>query len=98
MVSVPLYYLLGVQGIIPTLILNSVTMLCLTWYFSKKVEVEKVEVTNKQTFEKGRSMLKMGLAMSISGIMVTLTSYLLRGFIRYEGGTEQVGLLRQVLS
>ena len=91
-VSIPLYYLFGVQGIVPTLILNSVTMLCLTWYFSKKVEVEKVEVTNEQTFEKGKSMLKMGLAMSISGIMVTLTSYLLRGFIRYEGGTEQVGL------
>ncbi len=91
-VSIPLYYLFGVQGIVPTLILNSVTMLCLTWYFSKKVEVEKVEVTNEQTFAKGKSMLKMGLAMSISGIMVTLTSYLLRGFIRYEGGTEQVGL------
>ena len=91
-VSIPLYYLFGVQGIVPTLILNSITMLCLTWYFSKKIEVEKVEVTNEQTFEKGKSMLKMGLAMSISGIMVTLTSYLLRGFIRYEGGTEQVGL------
>lgn len=91
-VSIPLYYLFGVQGIVPTLILNSITMLCLTWYFSKKIEVETVEVSNKQTFEQGKSMLKMGLAMSISGIMVTLTSYLLRGFIRYEGGTEQVGL------
>ena len=92
MVSIPLYYLFGIEGIIPTLILNSATMLGLTWYFSKKVDVEKVEVTNKQTIENGTSMLKMGLAMSISGIMVTLTSYLLRGFIRYEGGTEQVGL------
>ena len=90
-VSIPLYYLFGVQGIVPTLILNSITMLCLTWYFSKKVEVDKVEVTNEQTLEKGKSMLKMGLAMSISGIMVTLKAYLLRGFIRYEGGVEQVG-------
>ena len=90
--SVPLYYLLGVQGIVPTLILNSITMLCLSWYFAKKVDVEEVEVSNSQTIDKGKSMLKMGLAMSISGIMVTLTSYLLRGFIRYEGGTEQVGL------
>ena len=91
-VSIPLYYLFGVQGIVPTLILNSLTMLCLTWYFSKKVEVEKVEVTNQQTFEKGRLMLKMGLAMSVTGILVTLKAYLLRGFIRYEGGVEQVGL------
>jgi len=91
-VSIPFYYVFGIQGIVPTLILNSVTMLLLSWYFSRKVEIEKVEVDNRQTLEKGKSMLKMGLAMSISGIMVTLTSYLLRGFIRYEGGTDQVGL------
>jgi len=91
-VSIPLYYLFGIKGIVPTLILNSVTMLCLSWYFSRKVEVEKVEVTNRQTLQQGKSMMKMGVAMSISGILVTLIAYLLRGFIRHEGGTEQVGL------
>ena len=30
--------------------------------------------------------------MSISAIMATLTAYLLRGYIRHMGGTEQVGL------
>ena len=91
-VSIPLYYWFGVKGIVPTLILNSVTMLCLTWYFSRKVKIEKVEVTNKETFQKGKSMLRMGIAMSISAIMATLTAYLLRGYIRHMGGTEQVGL------
>lgn len=91
-VSIPLYYWFGVRGIVPTLMLNSVTMLCLTWYFSRKVKVEKVKVTNKETFQKGKSMLRMGIAMSISAIMVTLTSYLLRGYIRHMGGSEQVGL------
>ena len=37
-------------------------------------------------------MMKMGLAMSVCGIMVTLTSYALRSFIRHESGVEQVGL------
>ena len=91
-VSVPLYYLFGIKGIVPTLILNSVTMLCLSWYFSRKITVEDVKVTNRQTLEQGKTMMKMGVAMSISAIMVTLISYLLRGFIRHEGGIEQVGL------
>ena len=90
--SIPLYYLFGVKGIVPTLILNSATMLLLSWHFSKKIPIEKEKITNQQAFNKGKSMMKMGLAMSINGIMATLTSYLLRGFIRYEGGTEQVGL------
>lgn len=91
-VSVPLYYLFGMKGIVPTLILNSVTMLCLSWYFSRKVNIDKVKVTNRIALQQGKPMMKMGVAMSISGIMVTLIAYLLRGFIRHEGGTEQVGL------
>ena len=91
-VSIPLYYWLGVKGIVPTLILNSLTMLLLSWFFSKNVELERVRVTNYETIQYGKSMMKMGLAMSVSAILATLTSYLLRGFIRYEGDTEQVGL------
>lgn len=91
-VSVPLYYLFGVEGIVPTLILNSLTMLALTWYFSKKVDIKKIEVTNREAFIQGQSMMKMGLAMSVSGIVNILFVYLLRGFIRYSGGLEQVGL------
>ncbi len=92
LISVPLYFLFGINGIVPTLILNSLTMLLLSWYFSKKVDVEKTKVTNRQTFQHGKTMMKMGLAMSVCGIMVTLTSYALRSFIRHESGVEQVGL------
>ncbi len=91
-VSVPLYYRFGINGIIPTLILNALTMFGLTCFFSKKVKVKKTRISNRETIMYGQSMMKMGLAMSVSAIMVTLTSYLLRGYIRYEGDTEQVGL------
>ena len=91
-VSVPIYYFFGVKGVVPTLILNSLTMLALTSYFAKKVEVEKKQVTNREMLQHGKSMMKMGIAMSVNTILVTSVSYLLRGFIRYEGGTEQVGL------
>lgn len=91
-VSVPIYYFFGVKGVVPTLILNSLTMLALTCYFAKKVDVEKKHVTNREMFQHGKSMMKMGIAMSVNTILVTSVSYLLRGFVRYEGGTEQVGL------
>ena len=39
----------------------------------------------------GSGMIKMGLALSVSSMLVALSAYLLRGFIRYEGGTEEVG-------
>lgn len=91
-VSVPLYYLLGVKGIVPTLILTSVSSLALSFYFSKKVEVQKVRISNKEALQEGRLMLRMGIAMSVSSLLTLVFSYLLRGFIRYQGDIEAVGI------
>ena len=91
-VSVPLYYIYGIKGIVPTLILNSATLLILSWYYAKQVKLPSVTLSTKETIEKGKGMLTMGLAMSWSGIMVHGSAYLLRWFIRTETGTEEVGL------
>ncbi len=90
--SVPLYYWLGIEGIVPTLILNSLCSLLLSRFYSRKIKVEKVKVTPKQTFEQGKLMLVMGVSMSISGILSTIVAYAIRGYIQANGGVEQVGL------
>lgn len=90
--SVPLYYWLGIEGIVPTLILNSLCSLLLSWFYSRKIKVEKVKVTPKQTLEQGKLMLVMGVSMSISGILSTIVAYAIRGYIKANGGVEQVGL------
>lgn len=90
--SIPLYYWLGIEGIVPTLILNSLCSLLLSWFYSRKIKVEKVHVTPKQTLEQGKLMLVMGVSMSISGILSTIVAYAIRGYIQANGGVEQVGL------
>ena len=92
--SVPLYYWLGVEGIVPTLLLNSACTLMLSWLYSKKIKFEKVRVTPKQTFEQGKQMLVMGVSMSLSGIFSTIVAYAIRGFIQGNNGVEQVGLFQ----
>lgn len=91
-VSVPLYYWLGIKGIVPTLILNSVTSLLLSWLFARKIPVEKVKVTNRETLHEGRTMLKMGIAMSVTGVLGTMMAYILKAFISNVGGVDDVGL------
>ena len=43
-VSVPLYYWIGVKGIVPTMVLTSLTAMLLTWYYSNKLKIEKKPV------------------------------------------------------
>jgi PST family polysaccharide transporter len=91
-VSVPLYYLLGVKGIVPTLMLNSLTALLLTWYFSKKIKIVPVSISKADIKTEGKSMVVMGVALSISSILIAISSFVLRSFIRNIGGEEEVGL------
>ena len=91
-VSIPIYYWLGVRGIVPTMVLTSLTAMLLSWFYSSKIKIERLSISTKESVAEGRSMLKMGVAMSISGILVTLCAYILRWFIRKEGGVDEVGL------
>lgn len=90
-VSIPLYYLFGVNGIVPTLILSSITTVLLSWAYSKQYTKNCPRVTVRQTFKEGRTMLAMGIAMSVSNILITVCAFVLRSYISNNGGTEIVG-------
>ena len=92
--TVPIYYAFGIKGIVPTLILNSAISLVVSWLFSRKVTVPKAEMTAQETWQDGKLMVKMGIAMSVSGILVTGAAYVLRSFIMHNGGTAAVGLFQ----
>lgn len=94
LVSVPLYYLLGVKGIVPTLFLNSICTLSVSWLYSRKIPVQKIEQSTKETFKQGRLMLVMGISMSLSGIFNTAASYVIRAYIQFVDGVEVVGLFQ----
>ena len=91
-VSVPLYYLLGIKGIVPTLILYSAINFLVSWLFARKIVLPRVHLSIDDTLKQGRMMIKMGVAMSASGILATLVTYILKSFIAREGGLTSVGL------
>ncbi len=91
-VSVPIYFYFGVDGIVPTLILSSCISLLFTWYITRKIKISPVKLTISQTLKEGSTMLKLGIAMSVNGILSTLSAYLIRNFISYYGGVQEVGL------
>ena len=67
-------------------------VLFLSWYFSRKIIIEKVDISYSQTFTGGEKMLKMGFMISLSSLLAIGASYILRIFINKTGGIDQVGL------
>ena len=74
-VSIPFYYWMGIEGIAPTLILTSACSLLVSWWYSRKMKIGKVDISVKETFIHGRQMLVMGVSMSLSGIFATAVAY-----------------------
>lgn len=91
-VTVPLYFFFGVEGIVPALIIASIVSFAISWYFARKVPVTPIKLTKALAFSEGKNMLKMGFMISLSGLFVTASTYLIQLFISSRGGVEQVGL------
>jgi O-antigen/teichoic acid export membrane protein len=92
LISAPLYYYYRVDGIVPAIVLTAIFLLGITWYFGKKIKIERTAVTAKETIFEGKGMLKMGFMLSLSGLISTGASYIVRIFISNTGGVEDVGL------
>jgi O-antigen/teichoic acid export membrane protein len=91
-ISVPIYYFYRIDGIVPAIILSSLTTMFLSWYFSGKITIQPVKVSRIRTFAEGREMLKMGFIISLTGLITFGVTYLVRIFISHNGGIAKVGL------
>ena len=90
--TLPFYYLYGAEGIVAGMIGTGLIVFLLSWYFSRKITIEKVNLSYGKTFTDGKKMLKMGFMISLSGLLTIGASYILRIFINRTGGIDQVGL------
>lgn len=90
--SIPLYYFCGYDGIVPAMILSSITGLVLTTYFARIVKTEKVRMTVKDVLIEGKTMINMGFFISIQAFLNILCAYLVRIYIGRTGSIADVGL------
>jgi len=92
LVTLPLYYFFGIDGIVPGIISTSLVSLFFSWVYSRKVNIEPISISNFQTIDEGKSMLQMGFMISLGGLLTVGASYIVRIFISRTGGVDQVGL------
>jgi len=92
LVTVPLYYYFRIDAIVPAIIISSLISFIISFYFSKKVNVASVKITNKDVFKEGKSMLQLGFTLSLSSMITLLGAYLLQIYISAKGGLNEIGL------
>jgi len=89
--SVPFYYFLKIDAIIPTIIITSFSALIFSFYYSNKIKFEKEKITNEIFLIELKSIVKLGFMLTISSVLTLLSTYLIQIYIGKSGGLEQVG-------
>jgi O-antigen/teichoic acid export membrane protein len=89
--SIPLYYFYGIDAIVPTIIIASLSALLFSFYFSKKVKIERKSISKGQLMTDGKSIVRFGVMLTLSGLLTLLTTYLIQIYVGKQGGLEQVG-------
>jgi antigen flippase len=95
-ISLLLYWWLGMDGIIPAMIMTAISSLLISWIFAKKVITQAVNLTVKETFVEGLDMAKLGFYIVFNGFVATGAMYVLRMLIRSHLGIEYVGYFQSV--
>ncbi|MRX63752.1 O-antigen translocase [Maribacter luteus] len=91
-ITIPLYYYYNIEGIVPAIIITAFMTLAINRYFSSKIKIRETKVSAKETKVIGKGMLVLGFVLSLSGLMASAESYVVRIFISNIGGIEEVGL------
>lgn len=92
--TVPMYWWLGVKGIVPAMILTAAAMLAISWWFVRGIRVEPVKLTPKETFRGGLSIAKLGFFIVVTTFASTATMYIVRSFVSQKIGTDGVGMFQ----
>lgn len=92
LISLPLYYFFRINGIIPSIILVAIVLFIVQYWFTHKIKIQAFALTFKEALYKGRGMLKLGFMLSLTGIISSAASYIIRIFISNKGSIEDVGL------
>jgi len=91
-VTLPLYYLYGIDGVVPAMVITAIVTLIIQFFFSRKLVIKKISMSIREAVIKGSDMIKMGVILSLSGLISAAASYIVRIFISHNGSMADVGL------
>jgi PST family polysaccharide transporter len=92
LVSIVLVWWLREQGIVPYLVAISAFGILLSWWFARRVPVQRVTVTWRETLAESRGLVGLGLAFTTAALIASGTAYLTRVLVQRQLGMEAVGI------
>lgn len=89
--AVPFYYYWGEKGLIPSLIIVSLSNFIFSERYVQKVRYKRISLPLKNIVRGSSSMIKMGIALMLVSFATILFNLIVAAFIRANGSLSDVG-------
>ena len=90
-VSIGFIYVLGESGIALALAGNAAMLLSASWWYSRKVHIEKPSLAFSKVREEAASLLRLGLAFMGSAFLMMGAAYAVRAIVLRAEGVDAAG-------
>ena len=91
LVSIPLYWLFGLSGIIPSIVLLAVVQAVFIMRRSYRLYPLQLSFT-RQLMRQGYSMVMLGIAFVVTGIISSSAEFIIRSYLNHSASISDVGL------
>jgi antigen flippase len=92
LVSIPLVYFFRDRGVVPSLIAVAVMTAAASWWYSRKIQIQKLSIPTSEVVHEAGGLLKLGFAFMSSGLMTMGVAYVIRITVLRKVGFEATGL------
>ncbi len=90
--SIPLYYFLGEQSIVPSILCYSLSVLIFSYLIRKKgIGLQGCTLTIKDTLAIGKDFLKLGIFITLTDVVSQTSNYIFIYYLNNVANTETVG-------
>ncbi|MFZ1072538.1 MAG: O-antigen translocase [Verrucomicrobiia bacterium] len=91
LLSIPIVYFFREKGIVPFLICVAAMSILTSWWYARKIQVERVQMTARQIWDETSALLRMGVVFMASGLLTMGAAYLIRVIVLRSFNLEAAG-------
>lgn len=89
--AIVLYWVFGLRGIIPTILMIAIAQLCCSWWYARRIQVTPVVLNWSETFNQASDMVRLGIAMMFSGLLASAVSLITITLVTQQEGISATG-------
>ncbi len=89
--SIPIVYFFRAEGVVPALVCVAAASILTSWWYSRKIRIEPMALTMRQSMEEISALLKLGVVFMTTGLMPLGAGYLVNIMVLRKFDLAAVG-------